>query len=294
MENIGQIPGCISRGEPIKLTSLLQPFQGDEDKVMKSSKPFVTIMLIMVLLVPLIASCSTQSSPVTDTSGEESPVQSTGDEPDQESGPEDIDNVDLTGDESDSGSEPEDIGNVYMSCPEEPVTFKLLLNHTFNFSPGRDTEKMLITGNTSPDVWCFVLLNGNVIEADDCVVDYEFSGFIQGSDAKCDIQGASTALIEIEGECMALEPSDDENAPVAEIYLTITEGQNPDADPGSVITCPGYSNIFHSFYPTSFSVTSFNIQDQGSTDKDNGVDFSKQFEFSKSWTLIPVGGPFGP
>jgi hypothetical protein len=294
MDRNSQIPNCFSREKPIKLIHLFQLILGDEDTVMKSSYLYISIMIIMLLLVPLTSSCGTQSAPVTSPSGEESPVKSPGDEPDQESGPEDIDNVGLTGDESDPGSEPEDIGNVYMSCPEEPVTFKLLLDHTFDFSPGRDTEKMLITGNTSPDAWCFVLLNGNVIQADDCVVDYEFSGFIQGSDAKCDIQGASTALIEIEGECMALEPSDDENAPVAEIYLTITEGQNPDADPGSVINCPGYSNIFHSFYPTSFSVTSFNIQDQGSTDKDNGVDFSKQFEFNKSWTLIPVGYPFGP
>jgi hypothetical protein len=266
----------------------------NEDKVMKSSKPFVMIMIIILLVVPLIASCGAQSAPITNPSGEESPVQSPDEESGQESEPEDIDNVDLTGDESDTGSGPEDIGNVYMSCPTEPVTFKLQLNHTFNFSPGRDTEKMLVTGNTSPGAWCFVLLNGNVIEADDCVVDYEFSGYIQGSDAKCDIQGASTALIEIEGECMARKPSDDENAPVAEIYLTITEGQDPDADLGSVINCPDYSNVFLSFYPTSFSVMSFNIQDKGSTDQDNGTDFSKQYEFNKSWTLIPVGGPFEP
>ncbi len=159
---------------------------------MKSSKPLVTLLIIILLVVLLIASCGTQSAPIDDPGADESPLDSTGDESDQENGPEDIDTVDLTGDEPDQGDGSEDIGNVYLTCPKESVHFKLLLNHTFEFSPD---EKMLITGNTSEGVWCFVLLNGNVIEADDCVVDYEFSGYIQGSDARCDIQGASTALI---------------------------------------------------------------------------------------------------
>ena len=173
----------------------------------------------------------------------------------------------------------------------EPVTFKLLLNHTFEFSPD---EKMLITGKTSPNVWCFVVLEGNVIKADDCVVDYEFSGFIQGSSARCEIQGTSTALINIKGECMELKPSDDKDATEAQIYLTIIEGQNPDADLGSLIDCPGYSNPFLSFYPSSSSVLTFNIQDKGSTDTDSGLDFSGLFDYEKSWTLIPVGLFFGP
>ena len=253
---------------------------------MKSSKPLVTLLVVILLVVPLIASCGTQSTPIDDPGADESPLDSTGNESDQENGPEDIDTVDLTGDEPDQGDGSEDIGNVYLTCPKEPVTFKLLLNHTFEFSPD---EKMVITGNTSPDVWCLVLLNGNVIEADDCVVDYEFSGFIQGSDAKCDIQGASTALISIEGECMDAKPSASENDPVAEIYLSIIEGQDPDADLGSVINCPGFSSPYLSFYPASFSLMTFTIQDKGSTDYDSDLDFTGFFDYDKSWTLLPVG-----
>jgi hypothetical protein len=249
------------------------------------------IMINVLMVISTITSCSTNSVPITDPGNEEGPSDSTGAESDQDSEPEDIDTVELATDELDQGDGPEDIGNVYLSCPEEPVTFKLLLDHTFEFSPD---ERMYITGNTSPGVWCLVVLNGNVIEADDCVVDYEFSGFIQGSGGRCEIQGASTALIEIEGECMELPPSDDEDATEAQIYLTITEGQDPDADLGGVINCPGYSNTFLSFYPTSFSVMSFNIQENGSTDDDSGLDFSGLFDFDKSWTLLPVGYPFGP
>ncbi|MGD8823262.1 MAG: hypothetical protein PVG63_09195, partial [Anaerolineales bacterium] len=199
--------------------------------------------------------------------------------------------VGLASEEPDHGDEPEDIGNVYLSCPEEPVTFKLMLNHTFEFSPD---DRMYITGSTSPNAWCLVVLNGNVIEADDCVVDYEFSGFIQGSDARCEIEGASTALIDIEGECLELRSGDDEDAAEAQIYLIITEGQDPDADLGSVINCPNYSNPFLSFYPASLSVMSFNIQQNGSTDYDSDLDFSGLFDYDKSWTLIPIGYPFEP
>jgi hypothetical protein len=239
---------------------------------MKSSKPLVMLMVIILLTGSLLTSCSTQSAPIKDPGNEEDAADPIGDEEDQG-----------TGEES---GEP---GLVYLTCPEEPVTFKLELSHTFEFSP---EERMHITGNTSAGAWCLVILNGNVIEADDCVVDYEFSGYVQGSDAKCDIQGASTALIEIEGECLDVKSTGDENDPVAEVYLTIIEGQDPDADLGGVINCPGYSNVFPSFYPATFSVMTFGIAENGASDNDSGTDFSGLFEFSKSWTLTPVGYPF--
>jgi len=256
---------CISLENPIKLLSILQLLQRVEATFMKSSKPLVMLMVIILLAVPLFTSCSTQSAPIQDPGGEEE---------DQGNGEE-------------SGAP----GLAYLTCPQEPVMFKLELNHSFEFSP---EERMHVTGNTATGAWCYVELNGNVIKADDCVVDYEFSGYIQGSDAKCDIQGASTALISIEGECLDVKSTGDENDPVAEVYLTIIEGQDPDADLGGVINCPGYSNAFLSFYPATFSVMTFGIVENGASDNDSGLDFSGLFEFNKSWTLIPVGYPFGP
>jgi len=253
---------------------------------MKSSKPLVTLLIIMLLVVPLIVSCGTQPAPIQDPGGEEAPADPIAEEADQENGPEDIDSVDLTGDEPDQGDGSEDIGNVYLTCPKETISFKLALNHTFEFSPD---ERMVVTGNTTSSSWCIVTLKDNVIEADECVVDYEFSGYIQGSDARCDIQGASTALIEIEGECWDTKSTDDETEFVARVLLTIIEGQNPDADLGGVINCPGYSNVFLSFYPATFSVSrGFFIQDNGSTAYDSGLDFTTFFDYDKSWTLIPA------
>jgi len=171
---------------------------------MKSSKPLVTLIVVILLVVPLIASCGTQSAPIEIPEGEGSPVESGGDEVDQ-------------------GGVPEDVGIVFPNCPEEPVVFKLQLNHTFDFSPGRDTAKMLVKGHTTPDAWCLVTLYGTVIKADDCLVGYKYDGFIQGSDGKCNIQGESTALISIEGECAPGVPGALETVGVAEIYLTIIE-----------------------------------------------------------------------
>ena len=230
-------------------------------------------MGIILLVGPLITSCGTQSAPIQAPGGEEDAVDPITDEEDPGNG-EQSDEPDL----------------VYLTCPEEPVTFKLELNHTFEFSP---EERMVVTGNTSAGAWCFVVLNGNVIEADDCVVDYEYSGFIQGSDAKCDIQGSSTALISIEGECLDIKSTGDENDPVAEIYLTITEGQDP-AGLGGALNCPGFSTPYLSFYPGTFSVMTFSIAKNGASDNDSGTDFSGLFDYDKSWTLIPVGYPFGP
>jgi len=241
---------------------------------MKSAKPLVTRMVVLLLVALLITSCGTLSAPIEDLGSQGSPVDPAGDESNQESGP-------------------EDIGSVYLTCPEEPIVYKLQLNHTFDFSPGRDTAKMLISGHTTPDAWCLVTLNGNVIEADDCIVDYEYSGYIQGSE-RCDVKGASTALISIEGECMDMKPTNNEKDLVAEIYLTITEGQDPDAGLSGTITCPGSSYAYIGFYPPTFSVMSFSIADQGITDNDSDMDFSGQFEFDKSWTLIPAGFPSEP
>ncbi|MFA9403450.1 MAG: hypothetical protein ACERKY_10345 [Anaerolineales bacterium] len=234
---------------------------------MKSSKPLVTLLIIMLLVVPLIASCAAQSAPTGDPGGDESPMESSGDEPDQ-------------------GDGSEDIGNVYLTCPEVGEAYKLLLNHSFEFSPD---EKMVITGNTSPGAGCPLILIGNVLTADECVVDYEFSGYIQGSDARCDIEGASTALIEIEGKCWDAKSMPDEIEYVAQVHLTIIEGQNPDADLGGVINCPGYSNLFLSFYPATLTdSTFFKIQKDGYTANDSGLDFTTFFDYDKSWTLIPA------
>lgn len=190
----------------------------------------------------------------------------------------------LSGDDG-AGSEGADgLGPVAIACPEDQV-YKLQFNHTWEFKPAGQGELMTVTGHTSSNAWCLISSSGTKVVAEDCLIDYEYSGFMQTSDGKCDIQGASDALISFEGECLQPTTGGDD---LAEIYLTIMEGPNPDADLSGALNCKDYSGPYIGFYPPSHSTMNFLIKDGGATQTDN-IDLTGQFDFTKSWTLIPAG-----
>jgi len=190
------------------------------------------------------------------------------------------------GSESDGG-EPEPVA---LACPTEEVVYKLQFNHNWEFKPAGQGELMTVTGHTTPDAWCLVYSKGTTIEAEPCLIGYQYSGFIQGSDGKCSIEGASTALIEFEGQCMQPSAS---GGDVAELYLTIIETQDPDADLSGALNCKNYSGPYLGFYPPSHSTMNFAITKGGSTQTDN-IDLTGQFTFNKTWTLIPSSMPEAP
>lgn len=185
------------------------------------------------------------------------------------------------------GGEPEPLA---LACPTEGMVYKLQFNHSWEFKPAGQGELMTVSGHTAPNAWCLVSSRGATVEAEPCVIDYQYSGFIQGSDGKCSIEGASTALIEFEGECLEA-PADGDG--VAELYLTIIETQDPDADLSGALNCKNYSGPYLGFYPPTHSTMNFAITRMGSTQTDN-IDLTGQFEFSKSWTLIPSSMPESP
>jgi len=193
----------------------------------------------------------------------------------------------LGSDDSSEGTNPDDIGPAHVKCPESEIPYKLQLNHTFDFSPNRQTELMQVSGKTTSDAWCLVFISGTSVQADDCLVGYDYSGYIQGSDGKCDVSGSSTALISIEGECMpGVQGSE-----FAEIYLTITETENPDGDISGALNCPGHSGAYIGFYPPSFFIATFPVADTASYDTDPGPDLTGQFEYSKKYILTPSTAP---
>ncbi len=232
---------------------------------MYSSRRTLLIRRILIaILAILLASCA--------------PTQEAGDE--QAPG-------NLTSQEQALESESDDVGPARVECPVSPLAYKLQLNHTFDFSPNRQTETMQIKGNTSGDAWCLVVVDGTKVEAEDCVVDYTYSGFIQGSDGKCDVSGSSTALISIQGECMpGVQGSE-----FAEIYLEITESENPDGDVSGSLNCPGHAGTYIGFYPPTYFIATFPVTDQPSYDTDPGPDLTGQFEFSKNYVFTPSGSP---
>ena len=220
-------------------------------------------MLITILLL-LLASCSASQDM----------------EDDQDPG-------NLTSQEQALESDSDDRGPARVECPVSPLAYKLQLNHTFDFSPNRQTEMMQIKGSTTADAWCLVIVDGKKVEADDCVVGYNYSGFIQGSDGKCDVSGSSTALISIEGECMPGVKGSE----FAEIYLEITESENPDGDVSGALNCPGHSSTYIGFYPPTYFIATFPVTDTAAYDTDPGPDLTGQFEFSKHYVLTPSGSP---
>lgn len=192
----------------------------------------------------------------------------------------------LSGDDG-AGSESADgLGPVAIACPEDQV-YKLQFNHSWEFKPAGQGELMTVTGHTTPDAWCLISSRGTSVKAEPCLIGYQYSGFIQTSDGRCSLEGASTALIEFEGECMQPPARGDG---VAEIYLTIMEGQDPDADLNGALNCKNYSGLYLGFYPPTHSTMNFAITSGGSTQTDN-IDLTGQFEFNKSWTLIPSSMP---
>jgi hypothetical protein len=192
------------------------------------------------------------------------------------------------GGESDSGAEGGEPGLIALTCPQELTYFKLQLKHSFSFSPGGNKELMQVTGNTTGDAWCLIAVQGNRVEAEPCIVGYQYSGWLETDAGKCDISGSSTAFVEVEGDCAVVDPDASGDEGVAEVTLAITEGQDPDADLSGAMNCPGVSQPYMGFYPPTFSVMTFLIDDGGSTDTDvDDSDISGQFSYQKSWTMTP-------
>jgi hypothetical protein len=235
-----------------------------------------TTFLLLILI--LLTACST--APQSHMSETEGGVAEGGGGIDQGTGSE--------GEGSDTGVESGEPGTIAINCPQETTYFKLELGHSFSFSPGGNKELMQVTGSTTGDAWCLVSVEGNRVNAEPCIVGYEYSGFLQTDAGQCDITGTSTALVEIEGECALVDPDATGDKGVAEITLAITETQDPDAGLGGAMNCPEASQPYMGFYPPTFSVMTFLIDDNGSTDTDaDDSDISGQFSYQKSWTLTP-------
>ena len=77
-------------------------------------------------------------------------------------------------------TEPDDVGPVALVCPSESVSFELIVNHQFNWSPGRQTDQILVEGNTGAEASCQLTVNGNKVDAAECVVPYTNAGTFKG------------------------------------------------------------------------------------------------------------------
>lgn len=238
---------------------------------MKSFSRYHLCLLTASILAVLLLATGCSASPTTEAPGGQDNLSS------QEQSLESVDSSDGTGSD--------DPPVLKDQCPQD-IVYKLQLNHQFDYSPNRQTDLMQVTGRTSENAWCLVTIAGAKVSADDCIVDYDFDGFMQTDEGKCSITGSSTALISIKGECL---PSQHGEPPT--IFLEITETADPDGVAGGNIDCPGYSGPYLGFYAPSYYIADFPVSDDPTADSTIGPDPGGQFEYLKQYTLIPVVAP---
>jgi hypothetical protein len=169
-----------------------------------------------------------------------------------------------------------EIDPVALTCPMEPLSGKLEINHSFDWSPNRDTENILVQGSTDEGVWCLVTVTGGKVVVDECVITYSNNGYFKGNNGECTVLGTGTAAVEVTGSCKD-----------GQLNLEISEYID-EAELGVSMTCPGgFSQPYPTFYPFTLKEATFFIQVEGSTVTERvAEDLSHSYSYNKSWTLI--------
>jgi hypothetical protein len=164
---------------------------------------------------------------------------------------------------------------VAISCPSEPTQFTLFVSHTFDYSPGRNTQMMLISGSSGLSSPCSLTVDRERVTAQDCFIPYTNAGTVNTDAGPCQHDGQGQAILSIEGSC-----SD------GELTLTLTEMPDASAGLGGTLNCPQVSEPYVTFYPPSITTRTFVIQVGGyEATEDANPDISNSFTYHKSWTL---------
>ncbi len=168
------------------------------------------------------------------------------------------------------------VDSLALTCPTEPLSGKLEISHSFDWSPNRDTENIFVQGSTDEGVWCLVTVTGGKVEVDECVVTYSNNGYFKGDNGECNVLGTGKAAVEVTGSCTE-----------GQINLEISEYID-EAELGATMTCPGgFSQPYPTFYPFTLKEATFIIQKEGSTVIESvEEDLSHSYSYIKSWTLL--------
>jgi hypothetical protein len=182
--------------------------------------------------------------------------------------------ISMSGSEGETDSQADDDSN---AC--EPAIFSIRSAHTFNWSPGRVTDKMLVNGNTTKGEICFVGTDTTEENPQQCRLPYSNSGYIQTDAGRCDLSGKSQALLEVVVSCSQ-----------GNYLLDITEYQDPDAGVGGKMDCPQipFTQPHATYYPGTISRISFPTSQLSYTANESGPDLSGSFEYAKSWNITAL------
>ena len=178
----------------------------------------------------------------------------------------------------------QDDGGANSEADDEPeacaaARFRIRSTHTFNWSPGRATDQILVNGNTMMGAVCFVGTGTTEENPQQCRLPYSNSGHIQTDAGKCDVSGRSQALLEVIASCNK-----------GKYLLDITEYQDPDAGIGGKMDCPQipFTQPHATYYPGTISRVTFPTSQQSYTANEPGPDVSGSFEYAKSWEITAI------
>jgi hypothetical protein len=182
--------------------------------------------------------------------------------------------ISMSGNEGESDSQTDDDSDACTNA-----RFRIRSTHTFNWSPGRVTDQILVNGNTTMGAVCFVGTGTTEENPQQCRLPYSNTGHIQTDAGRCDVSGKSQALLEVIASC-----SKDN------YLLDITEYQDPDAGVSGKMDCPQipFTQPHATYYPGTISRITFPTSQQTHTANESGPDVSGSFEYAKSWEITAI------
>ena len=172
--------------------------------------------------------------------------------------------------------------SAYGICPKNPMAMVLIVNHTWDFSPNRDLEKMKVDGKTAPFVACPLSVHGSQVTMEDCIFPFTSNGFVNTDAGQCDITASGDAILSVEWA----------HCEDGKITLTIIETIDTNTETNGAMNCPNKSQPYIPFYPYSGTTRTFDIIVGGfEQSEDMDPDLSGQFKYHKEWVLQPTGFP---
>ena len=242
--------------------------------ITRKTSTLILVLTIMLFLSVIVAGCSILQNVSQPAGGDEG----------------EFDTIDLSGEDGNSDDSDGDFSiddselplSAYGICPPNPMAMFLIVNHTWDFSPDRDLEKMKVDGKTAPFVACPLSVHGSQVTMEDCIFPFTSTGYMQGDPDRCDITASGDARLSVEGAFCE----------DGKITLTIIETIDTDGGTSGAMNCPNKSQPYIPFYPFSGTTRTFPIIVGGfEQTEDMDPDLSGQFKYHKEWVLQPKDFP---
>ncbi|MDZ7843915.1 MAG: hypothetical protein U5K99_03825 [Anaerolineales bacterium] len=175
-------------------------------------------------------------------------------------------------------SEPDPIDPVSLSCPSEAANFTLFLTHSWDFSPGLQTEVMLIKGSTQPSASCSFLVEKNKVSFPPCYISFTNTGKMYSeSGTQCDVNANATALVEVMPE--------ESYCKDGVLVLTITEIWDADAPYTSNMVCEGRSYPHVAYYSPLVRTVEFTLTSGVVTASEKVDGFANSWNYNRVWSV---------